>query len=91
MVIPLSSYTIYCSLFNSCPHNKHLELLIENLLRVCSFLYHLQVCFEVSVLEKLPVTMPETETNPHVVRVGWSVDKANLQVGMIGEPFKPQE
>ena len=24
--------------------------------------------------------MPETETNPHVVRVGWSVDKANLQV-----------
>jgi len=24
--------------------------------------------------------MPETETNPHVVRVGWSVDRANLQV-----------
>ena len=41
---------------------------------------HLQVCFEVRVLEKLPVAMPETETNPHVVRVGWSVDRANLQV-----------
>ncbi|KAL9951445.1 hypothetical protein ACROYT_G044106 [Oculina patagonica] len=40
-----------------------------------------KVCFEVRVLEKLPVTMPETETNPHVVRVGWSVDRANLQVG----------
>ena len=24
--------------------------------------------------------MPDTETNPHVVRVGWSVDRANLQV-----------
>ena len=32
------------------------------------------------MLEKLAVTMPETETNPHVVRVGWSVDRANLQV-----------
>ncbi|PFX28039.1 heterogeneous nuclear ribonucleoprotein U-like protein 1 [Stylophora pistillata] len=40
-----------------------------------------KVCFEVRVLEKLPVTMPETETKPHVVRVGWSVDEANLQVG----------
>jgi len=43
-------------------------------------LCHQQVCFEVRVLEKLPVTMPETETNPHVSRVGWSVDRANLQV-----------
>lgn len=40
----------------------------------------LQVCFEVRVLEKLRVTVPETETNPHAVRVGWSVDRANLQV-----------
>lgn len=40
-----------------------------------------KVYFEVSVLEKLPVTMPQTETNPHVVRLGWSVDRANLQVG----------
>lgn len=40
-----------------------------------------KVYFEVSILEKLPVTMPQTETNPHVVRLGWSVDRANLQVG----------
>ena len=25
--------------------------------------------------------MPKTETNPHVMRVGWSVNDANLQVG----------
>lgn len=48
---------------------------------VFSFLHNLQVCFEVTVLGKLQVAMPQTETNPHVVRVGWSVDKANLQVG----------
>lgn len=40
-----------------------------------------KVCFEVTVLGKLQVSMPQTETNPHVVRVGWSVDRANLQVG----------
>ncbi|XP_068727189.1 heterogeneous nuclear ribonucleoprotein U-like protein 1 [Montipora capricornis] len=40
-----------------------------------------KVYFEVNVLEKLPVSMPETETKPHVVRLGWSVDRANLQVG----------
>ena len=54
---------------------------MKTLTYICQILLcHLQVCFEVRVLEKLPVTMPETETNPHVVRVGWSVDRANLQV-----------
>ena len=65
------------------PAASILNYWLRILLKVYSSLYHLQVCFEVSILEKLPVTMPETETNPHVVRVGWSVDKANLQVGMI--------
>ena len=45
---------------------------------VCTF--DMQVYFEVNVLEKLQVSMPETETKPHVVRLGWSVDRANLQV-----------
>ncbi|XP_032230526.1 heterogeneous nuclear ribonucleoprotein U-like protein 1 isoform X2 [Nematostella vectensis] len=40
-----------------------------------------KIFFEVTVLDKLPVDLPETETTPHVVRVGWSVDSANLQVG----------
>lgn len=53
----------------------------------CHLFYDLQVCFEVRVLEKLPVTVPETETNPHVVRVGWSVDEANLQVTVILDFF----
>ena len=39
------------------------------------------------MLEKLTVTVPETETNPHVVRVGWSVDEANLQVTVILDFF----
>lgn len=53
----------------------------------CHLFYDLQVCFEVRVLGKLPVTVPETETNPHVVRVGWSVDEANLQVTVILDFF----
>lgn len=53
----------------------------------CHLFYDLQVCFEVHVLEKLPVTVPGTETNPHVVRVGWSVDEANLQVTVIHDFF----
>ncbi|XP_068677386.1 heterogeneous nuclear ribonucleoprotein U-like protein 1 isoform X2 [Montipora foliosa] len=40
-----------------------------------------KVYFEVRVLEKLKVKMPKTETKPHVLRLGWSVDGANLQVG----------
>jgi len=40
-----------------------------------------KVAFEVVVLEALPVQVPETERNPHVLRVGWSVDGADLQLG----------
>ena len=39
------------------------------------------MCFEVHVLDKLHVNMPETETTPHVMRIGWSVNEASLQVG----------
>ena len=32
-------------------------------------------------MEALPVQVPETERNPHVLRVGWSVDGADFQLG----------
>ncbi|XP_028397834.1 heterogeneous nuclear ribonucleoprotein U-like [Dendronephthya gigantea] len=40
-----------------------------------------KVCYEVLVKEKLEVHMPDTETKPHVMRVGWSVDMSPLAVG----------
>ncbi|KAK3731058.1 hypothetical protein QZH41_019217 [Actinostola sp. cb2023] len=40
-----------------------------------------KACFEVVILEKLSVNMPDTERNPHVARVGWSTNLSNLNVG----------
>ncbi|XP_077995530.1 heterogeneous nuclear ribonucleoprotein U-like protein 1 [Glandiceps talaboti] len=40
-----------------------------------------KVCFECSVLEYQQVDMPDTERTPHVLRVGWSVDGSDLQLG----------
>ena len=39
------------------------------------------MCYEILVQEKLQVTMPKTETYPHVMRVGWSVDASPFIVG----------
>ncbi len=39
------------------------------------------MCYEVLVQDKLEVHMPDTETKPHVMRVGWSVDCSPLAVG----------
>ena len=39
------------------------------------------MCFEVRVQEKLEVQMPDTESKPHVMRVGWSIDSSTLAVG----------
>ena len=39
------------------------------------------MCYEVLVQEKLEVQMPDTETKPHVMRLGWSVDSPTLAVG----------
>jgi len=43
----------------------------------------LQVCYEVLITEHLEVDFGEDhqETNPHVVRIGWSLDSASFQLG----------
>ncbi|KAK7444591.1 hypothetical protein BaRGS_00040413 [Batillaria attramentaria] len=41
-----------------------------------------KVAYEVKLLENLNVDhLPSDETNPHVLRVGWSVDDSSLQLG----------
>ncbi|XP_078389080.1 heterogeneous nuclear ribonucleoprotein U-like protein 2 [Cetorhinus maximus] len=41
-----------------------------------------KVCFEVKVTQKLPVKqVPESESERHLVRVGWSLDSSSLQLG----------
>jgi hypothetical protein len=44
----------------------------------------LQVCFEVVIAEHLPVDFGEEhqEANPHLVRVGWSLDSTSFQLGI---------
>uniref|UniRef100_A0A8C3USM5 Heterogeneous nuclear ribonucleoprotein U like 1 n=1 Tax=Catharus ustulatus TaxID=91951 RepID=A0A8C3USM5_CATUS len=45
-----------------------------------------RVCFEIKVTEALPVQhLPPSEPDPHVVRVGWSLDCCSTQLGE--EPF----
>ncbi|XP_016431403.1 heterogeneous nuclear ribonucleoprotein U-like protein 1 isoform X3 [Sinocyclocheilus rhinocerous] len=40
------------------------------------------VCYELKVLEYLPVKhLPSSEPDPHVVRVGWSLDSCSTQLG----------
>jgi heterogeneous nuclear ribonucleoprotein U-like protein 1 len=45
------------------------------------FLSLFQVCYEVHLLENLPVNLPPEEKTPHVSRVGWSVDGSDFQLG----------
>ncbi|XP_067831174.1 heterogeneous nuclear ribonucleoprotein U-like protein 1 [Heptranchias perlo] len=41
-----------------------------------------KVCFEVKINEEIPVKhLPPTEPDPHVVRVGWSLDSCSTQLG----------
>ncbi|XP_032870318.1 heterogeneous nuclear ribonucleoprotein U-like protein 1 isoform X1 [Amblyraja radiata] len=41
-----------------------------------------RVCFEVKINEEIPVKhLPSTEPDPHVVRVGWSLDSCSTQLG----------
>uniref|UniRef100_A0A671RPM3 Heterogeneous nuclear ribonucleoprotein U-like protein 1 n=1 Tax=Sinocyclocheilus anshuiensis TaxID=1608454 RepID=A0A671RPM3_9TELE len=41
-----------------------------------------RVCYELKVLEYLPVKqLPSSEPDPHVVRVGWSLDSCSTQLG----------
>ncbi|XP_048475534.1 heterogeneous nuclear ribonucleoprotein U-like protein 2 [Rhincodon typus] len=41
-----------------------------------------KVCFEVKVTQKIPVKqLPESESERHLVRVGWSLDSSSLQLG----------
>lgn len=46
----------------------------------CAF----QLYYEVQVVEHLPTNFGENhqETNPHVLRVGWSIDESSFQLGM---------
>ena len=45
-----------------------------------------KVFFEVHILEHLPVDFGEDhqEQDPHVVRVGWSIDSSSFQLGWKG-------
>lgn len=41
-----------------------------------------KVCYEVKVLQQLDVShLPPEEINPHVVRLGWSLEKTSMQLG----------
>ncbi|XP_072345775.1 heterogeneous nuclear ribonucleoprotein U-like protein 2 [Scyliorhinus torazame] len=41
-----------------------------------------KVCFEVKMTQKIPVKqIPESESERHLVRVGWSLDSSSLQLG----------
>ncbi|CAE1294447.1 HNRNPUL1 [Acanthosepion pharaonis] len=42
-----------------------------------------KVFYEVHIIEHLPVNFGDdhTETHPHVVRIGWSIDKSSFQLG----------
>lgn len=41
-----------------------------------------RVCFEMKIIEEIPVKhLPTTEPDPHVVRVGWSLDSCSTQLG----------
>uniref|UniRef100_A0AAY4DBL7 Uncharacterized protein n=1 Tax=Denticeps clupeoides TaxID=299321 RepID=A0AAY4DBL7_9TELE len=45
-----------------------------------------RVCFEMKIIEEISVKhLPSSEPDPHVVRVGWSLDSCNTQLGE--EPF----
>ncbi|XP_014117799.1 PREDICTED: heterogeneous nuclear ribonucleoprotein U-like protein 1 [Pseudopodoces humilis] len=45
-----------------------------------------RVCFEMKVMEEISVQhLPSSEPDPHVVRVGWSLDSCSTQLGE--EPF----
>ena len=43
-----------------------------------------QAYYEVKLTEELPVDFGEDhqETNPHIIRVGWSMDTTSFQLGM---------
>uniref|UniRef100_UPI00398F497D heterogeneous nuclear ribonucleoprotein U-like protein 2 n=1 Tax=Pristiophorus japonicus TaxID=55135 RepID=UPI00398F497D len=41
-----------------------------------------KLCFEVKVTQKFPVKqLPESDSERHIVRVGWSLDSSSLQLG----------
>ena len=44
-----------------------------------------QAYYECKLTEALPVDFGEDhqETNPHIVRVGWSMDTTSFQLGML--------
>ncbi|XP_078517180.1 heterogeneous nuclear ribonucleoprotein U-like protein 1 isoform X2 [Lissotriton helveticus] len=45
-----------------------------------------RVCFEMKILEEIAVKhLPASEPDPHVVRIGWSLDSCSTQLGE--EPF----
>uniref|UniRef100_A0A673JFS9 Heterogeneous nuclear ribonucleoprotein U-like protein 1 n=1 Tax=Sinocyclocheilus rhinocerous TaxID=307959 RepID=A0A673JFS9_9TELE len=45
-----------------------------------------RVCFEMKINEEISVKhLPSSEPDPHVVRIGWSLDSCNTQLGE--EPF----
>ena len=43
----------------------------------------MQVLYEVRIVENLKVDFGDdhTETNPHLLRIGWSVNHSSLQLG----------
>ena len=44
------------------------------------------MCFEMKINEEISVKhVPSTEPDPHVVRIGWSLDSSSTQLGE--EPF----
>ena len=49
----------------------------------------LQVCFEVKITKNLPTDFGDDhqEADPHVVRVGWSIDSHGFQLGITGKIF----
>lgn len=69
-------------------NKKQENSVIYSLLITFSIKFHFcffwQVYFEVHILEHLPADFGDDhqETDPHVVRVGWSIDSSSFQLGM---------
>ena len=49
------------------------------------------MCFEMKINEEISVKhLPSTEPDPHVVRIGWSLDSCSTQLGKGGQPSNPE-
>ena len=78
-MIPLQFKVIPCILTLTHPNNKDGK--VTHGMTVILF----QAYYEVKLVEELPVDFGEDhqETDPHILRIGWSLDNTSFQLGKI--------